>query len=230
MTCRSCAHAARGVIASIWGRTVDEFGEAAALLEPASEQLVAIEINASCPNLHARAEMFAHDARATAAVVGVVRERGPQLPLFAKLSPNVTDLVPIAEAAMGAGADGLTLVNTVLGLLIDPESRRPRLGGGGGGLSGPAIHPVALRAVHDVTRAMPGVAVIGTGGVQHGVDAVAMMLAGASAVGVGTATFADPRAPFRILDEMIAWCREHDIARVADLTGAMSEAMEDHDG
>ena len=105
------------------------------------------------------------------------------LPVFAKLSPNVTDLTTIARAAVDAGADGLTLVNTVMGLAIDAETRRPVLGGGGGGLSGPAIKPVALRAVHTVTRALPGVPVIGTGGVQSGVDAVEMLLAGASAVG-----------------------------------------------
>ena len=116
------------------------------------------------------------------------------LPVFAKLSPNVTDLTEIARAAVDAGADGLTLVNTVLALVIDAETRRPVLGGGGGGLSGPAIKPVALRAVRTVTRALPDVPVIGTGGVQTGVDAVEMLLAGASAVAVGTANFRDPRA------------------------------------
>ena len=127
-------------------------------------------------------------------------------------------------AAVEAGATSLTLVNTLLGLLIDPETRRPVLGGGGGGLSGPAIKPVALRAVHDVTRALPGVPVIGTGGVMTGTDAVEMLLAGASAVGVGTANFLDPRAPYRVLDELIDWCATHDVARVQDLIGAMEDA------
>ena len=146
------------------------------------------------------------------------------LPVFAKLSPNVTDLTEIARAAVDAGADGLTLVNTVLALVIDAETRRPVLGGGGGGLSGPAIKPVALRAVHTVTRALPGVPVIGTGGVQSGIDAVEMLLAGASAVAVGTANFRDPRAPYRVLDELVDWCTRHDVARVRDLTGALEDA------
>jgi dihydroorotate dehydrogenase (NAD+) catalytic subunit len=208
------------VIASIWGQTVEEFARAAELLEPARADLLALEVNVSCPNLHARSAMFAHDPDATrevmAAVVGATT-----LPVFAKLSPNVTDLTVIARAAVDGGAEGLTLVNTVMGLLVDAETRRPVLGGGGGGLSGPAIKPVALRAVHEVTRALPDVPVIGTGGVQSGVDAVEMMLAGASAVAVGTANFRDPRAPYRVLDELRAWCAAHDVARVRDLTGAL---------
>jgi dihydroorotate dehydrogenase (NAD+) catalytic subunit len=209
------------VIASVWGQTVDEFARAAALLVPARAELVAVEVNVSCPNLHDRAQMFAHDPEATAAAVAAVAGAGLDLPVFAKLSPNVTDLTLIARAAVAAGADGLTLVNTVMGLLIDAETRRPVLGGGGGGLSGPAIKPVALRAVHDVTRALPDTPVIGTGGVQSGVDAVEMMLAGASAVAVGTANFLDPHAPYRVLDEMRAWCAAHGVARVRDLTGQL---------
>ena len=214
---------ARGarVIVSLWGTTVEDFGRAAALLLPAREELVAIEVNVSCPNHHHRSEIFAHDPDATAAAVGAVVDAGIGLPVLAKLSPNVTDLVAIARAAVDAGAVGLTLVNTLLGLLVDAETRRPALGGGGGGLSGPAIKPVALRAVHDVTQALPGVPVIGTGGVCTGRDAVEMLLAGATAVGVGTASFLDPRAPFRVLDELEAWCVAHGIARVQDLTGAM---------
>ncbi len=216
---------ARGarVIASVWGRSVDDYADAARLLVPARDELVAVEVNASCPNLHSRAEMFAHDPVATAAVVAAVKQHGPGLPVLAKLSPNVTDLVAIARAAVDAGADGLTLVNTVMGLVVDPETRRPVLGNGGGGLSGPAIFPVAVRAVHDVSRALPNVPVVGTGGIRSGADAIAMMLAGASAVGVGTVTFADPRAPFRILDEIARWCRAHDVTRVASLTAALEE-------
>ena len=148
----------------------------------------------SCPNLQHRSEMFAHDPDATASAVRAVVDVGLGLPVFAKLSPNVTDLTLIAHAAVDAGATGLTLVNTLMGLLVDAETRRPVLGGGGGGLSGPAIKPVALRAVHDVTRALPQIPVIGTGGVQSGIDAVEMLLAGATAVSVGTASFLDPRA------------------------------------
>jgi dihydroorotate dehydrogenase (NAD+) catalytic subunit len=211
------------VIASVWGHTVDDFARATEMLGGAD--VVAIEVNASCPNLHALDEssaIWAHDPDAIRAVVAAVRG-ATSLPVFAKLSPNVTDLTNIARAAVDAGADGLTLVNTVLALVIDAETRRPVLGGGGGGLSGPAIKPVALRAVRTVTRALPGVPVIGTGGVQSGVDAVEMLLAGASAVAVGTANFRDPHAPYRVLDELIDWCARHDVTRVRDLTGALEE-------
>jgi dihydroorotate dehydrogenase (NAD+) catalytic subunit len=141
--------------------------------------------------------------------------------VFAKLSPNVTDIVEIADAALDAGATGLTLVNTVMGLLIDAETRAPVLGAGGGGVSGPPLKPVAVRAVHDIARAHPGVPIIGTGGVSSGVDAVEMLLAGAHAVGVGTATFLEPRAMLRIVDELRMWCAQHGVARVRDLTGGM---------
>jgi dihydroorotate dehydrogenase (NAD+) catalytic subunit len=204
------------VIASVWGHTVDDFARATEML--AGADVVAIEVNASCPNLHA--DIFSHDPDATREVVATVVNR-TSLPVFAKLSPNVTDLTEIARAAVEAGAEGLTLVNTVLGLVVDAETRRPVLGGGAGGLSGPAIKPVAVRAVHTVTRALPGVPVIGTGGVQSGVDAVEMLLAGASAVAVGTANFREPRAPYRVLDELCDWCARHDVARVRDLTGAL---------
>jgi dihydroorotate dehydrogenase (NAD+) catalytic subunit len=209
------------VIASIWGHTVDEFACAAELLRPARDSIVALEVNVSCPNLHCRSEMFAHSPAATASALRAVVDVGLDVPVFAKLSPNVTDLTQIAAAAVDAGATGLTLINTVMGLLIDAETRRPVLGAGGGGLSGPAIKPVALRAVYDVTRALPGVPVIGTGGVQRGVDAAEMLLAGATAVGVGTASFLDPRAPYRVLDELVEWCARHDVARVADLVGGL---------
>jgi dihydroorotate dehydrogenase (NAD+) catalytic subunit len=207
------------VIASIWGHTVDDFARATEML--ADADIIAVEVNASCPNLHA--SIFSHDPDETRAVVAAV-VRATTRPVFAKLSPNVTDLTVIARAAVDAGADGLTLVNTVLGLGIDAETRRPVLGAGGGGLSGPAIKPIALRAVHTVTRALPGVPVIGTGGVASGVDAVEMLLAGASAVAVGTATFRDPRAPQRVLEELRDWCRAHHVARVSDLTGALEHS------
>lgn len=210
------------VIASLWGRTVDDYAHGAAMLRRARDDLLAVEVNVSCPNLHHRSEMFAHHPDTTAAAVTAVTGAGLDLPVIAKLSPNVTDITEIAAAAVDAGAAVLTLVNTVMGLVVDAESRRPVLGGGGGGLSGPAIKPIALRAVHDVARALPGVPIIGTGGVASGVDAVEMMLAGASAVGVGTATFLDPRAPQRITEELRAWCERHGIARVADLTGSLS--------
>ena len=215
---------ARGarVIASIWGRSVAEFEKAALTLEAVAHRIVAVEVNLSCPNVEARADVFAHSPSATREAIGaVVDALGTNVPVFAKLSPNVTDIVEIATAARDAGATGLTLVNTVMGLMIDAGTRTPRLGAGGGGLSGTQIKTVALRAVWEVARALPGVPIIGTGGVSTGEDAVEMLLAGAHAVGVGTATFLDPRATLRIVDELRAWCARNDVARVRDLTGGM---------
>lgn len=210
------------IIVSVWGRTIEEFAAAAAPLAAVSADLLAVEANVSCPNLEDRSRMFAHHPATTAAAVDAVkRASGGGLPVFAKLSPNTSELVEVAAAALGAGAAGLTLVNTLLGLAIDAERRRPVLGAGGGGLSGPPVKHVALRAVWEVARAHPGVAIIGTGGVTTGLDAVEMMLAGASAVGVGTATFAEPRAALRIVDELAAWCSRHGVARVSDLVGAL---------
>jgi len=211
------------VIASVWGRTTEEFGRAAKLLTPARDELVAVEVNVSCPNLEDRSNMFAHSAEATAAATAAVVDADLALPVLVKLSPNVTDVRQIAGAAIGAGANALTLVNTVLGLVVDTERRRPVLGAGGGGLSGPAIKPIAVRTVYEVARAHPGVPIIGTGGVTTGADAVEMLLAGATAVGVGTATFHDPRAPLRVLDELLEWCAVHGVRTVSELTGALED-------
>jgi dihydroorotate dehydrogenase (NAD+) catalytic subunit len=215
---------ARGarVIASIWGRTVADFEAAAEKLKAVAHRVVAIEANLSCPNVEARAHVFAHAPDTTREATRVVVDAlGGAAPVFAKLSPNVTDLVEIAGAAIDGGATGLTLVNTVMGLVVDASTRAPRLGAGGGGVSGPPIKPIALRAVWEVSRAYPGTPIIGTGGVSTGEDAVEMLLAGASAVGVGTATFLDPRATLRIVDELGAWCAHNDVARVRDLIGGM---------
>ncbi len=147
------AHGAR-VIASIWGRTVAEFEKAALTLEPIASRLTAVEVNLSCPNVEARAHVFAHSAESTSSATrAVVDALGPRTAVFAKLSPNVTDLVEIATATRGAGATGLTLINTVMGLVVDAEARAPKLGAGGGGLSGTPIKAVAVRAVNDVSRA-----------------------------------------------------------------------------
>jgi dihydroorotate dehydrogenase (NAD+) catalytic subunit len=205
------------VVASIWGFTVEAYEKAATALAAAPAEVVAVEVNLSCPNVEDRRKMFAHSPDLTAQAVEATAGCGR--PRWAKLSPNVTDLVEIAGAALGAGAEALTLVNTVMGLAIDPETGRPRLGAGGGGLSGPAIRPVAVRAVHDVCLAFPTAAVVGVGGVAAGEHAVEMLLAGAAAVQVGTATFADPRAAAGVLAGLERWCRRHDVARVADLVG-----------
>lgn len=206
------------VVASIWGRSVDDFGLAADLLAGAPADVVAVEVNVSCPNLEARSQLFAHDPATTAAVLAVVSARVGR-PCWAKLSPNTDRLVEVAAAAAAAGAEAVTLVNTVLGLALDPRTLRPVLGAGGGGLSGSAIHPVAVRAVWDVRRALPGLPIVGAGGVMDGWTAAELLAAGASAVQVGTATFADPRAPAIVAADLARWCAERDIARLSDLVG-----------
>jgi dihydroorotate dehydrogenase (NAD+) catalytic subunit len=211
---------ARGarVIASIWGFTVEAYEKAAAMLSTIPlEHVVAVEVNVSCPNVEDRRRMFAHSPSATAEVVAATAAAGR--PRWAKLSPNVTDIVEIAGAAAGAGADAVTLINTVMGMAIDPDTRRPRLGAGGGGLSGPAIHPVAVRAVYDVHAAHAALPIVGVGGVRDGEGAVELLLAGASAVQVGTATFGDPRAPARVLREVGKWCERHGVRSIRELVG-----------
>ncbi len=214
------AAGARTVV-SIWGQRVEDFAKAAALLAGV-EGLTAVEVNVSCPNIEDRRRMFAHSPSATAEVVAAVGENCPQLPRWAKLSPTVADLAEIAGAALTAGAEAVTLINTVLAMSIDLEARRPLLGSGpgGGGLSGPAIHPVAVRAVFDVRSAFPDAAIVGVGGVQRGEDAVEMIMAGADAVQVGTATFRDPRAAHTVVDEIERWCARRGVRRLADLRDA----------
>ncbi len=207
------------VVASIWGFSVRDYERAAELLADAPPNVIAVEVNLSCPNVESRRSMFAHSPTATAEVVAATSAVGR--PRWAKLSPNVTDLTEIAIAALDAGADAVTLINTVMGLAIDPVTRKARLGNFGGGLSGAAIHPVAVRAVHDVYEARPDAAIIGVGGVTRAEDVVEFLLAGASAVQIGTATFRDPRATGRILRELSAWCRRHEIDRITDLIGAV---------
>jgi dihydroorotate dehydrogenase (NAD+) catalytic subunit len=205
------------VVASIWGRTVSEFAEAAEAMRGAN--VVALEVNASCPNLESRSSMFAHSALATAEIVRASKVAG--VPLWIKLSPNTPELVEIANAALDAGADALVLVNTVLGLAIDIEQRRASLGNGGGGISGPGILPVALRSVYECRAAFPDAPIVGVGGVSSGEDAVAMIMAGANAVEVGTATFADPRAPWKVQRGLARWMERHHVTRLSDIVGAV---------
>jgi len=194
------------VVVSIWGRSVAEYAEAAALVAqavPEHPNLVALEVNVSCPNVEDRSRMFSHSASATEEVLSVTQ---CGLPRWAKLSPNVPDIVEIAGGALRGGAEGLTLTNTLLGLALDLTSGRPFLGAGGGGLSGAVVHPVAVRAVWECRAAFPSAAIIGVGGTSSAQDAVEFLMAGADAVQVGTATFRDPRAPWKILADVEKWC------------------------
>jgi dihydroorotate dehydrogenase (NAD+) catalytic subunit len=207
------------VIASIWGTSVEDYEKAAALL--AGAPLLAVEVNLSCPNTHAGRAVFAHDPVATEEAMAASAACG--LPRWAQLSPHATDLRPIAEAAVRGGAEAVTLVNTVMGMAVDPTTRRYRLGSGanGGGLSGAAIHPVAVRAVHDVHAAFPDLPIVGVGGVIDGETAAELLLVGASAVQVGTATFADPRAPGQVLAGLEKWLRKQGERRVSDVIGSV---------
>ena len=207
------------IVASIWGRSVDEYRTAAEMLVPVAQHLTAVEVNVSCPNVEDRDRMFAHSAEATHDALAATEAVG--VPRWAKLSPNIADVVPIAAAAQRGGAEAVTVANTMIGLAIDIENRRPRLGKGRGGLSGPAIRPIAVRAVNDVANALPDLPVIGCGGITNGADAIEFIMAGACAVQVGTATFADPRAVVRIRAEIDRWCFMHGVTHLRSLVGAL---------
>jgi dihydroorotate dehydrogenase (NAD+) catalytic subunit len=207
------AAAGARVVVSIWGRSIADYRRAARVVADAGATngagaaIVALEVNVSCPNVEDRSRMFAHSASATRDVLAAT-ECG--LPRWAKLSPNVPDIVEIAAGALDGGADGLTLVNTLFGLVLDTGTGRPVLGAGGGGLSGAPVHPVAVRAVWECRESFPSVPIVGVGGISRGLDAVELLMAGADAVQVGTATFRDPRAPWKVLRQLARWCdRRH---------------------
>jgi dihydroorotate dehydrogenase (NAD+) catalytic subunit len=209
------------VIASIAGNTVDEFVRVADKLRTGGRRIAAVELNISCPNLEDRNMMFAHSVKGTSTVVTEVKAALKRVPVFPKLSPNVTSLLEIADAAIEAGADGLSLVNTVFGMSIDVRTRRPKLAGTIGGLSGPAIHPVAVRAVHEVHRAFPHVPLIGQGGITDTDSALQLIMAGASAVAVGTANFVNPRTSLELVDGLSQFGNEQGIASIGELVGAV---------
>jgi dihydroorotate dehydrogenase (NAD+) catalytic subunit len=207
------------VVVSIAGGTADEYIRLAQKLRH-STAVSAIEVNISCPNVEDRGQVFACDPLASSTVVeGVRRNSAPGVPVFAKLSPDVTDIVAIARACVDAGADGLSMINTLLGVVIDTDTMLPHLGGTTGGLSGPAIRPVAVRAVWQVHSAMPDVPIIGMGGIRTGLDAFEFILAGAAAVQVGTTIFNDPSAPIRVTRELQQALGDRGFARMADAIG-----------
>jgi dihydroorotate dehydrogenase (NAD+) catalytic subunit len=204
------------IVASIWGRTVEEYRQAAELLAPHAHRIAALEVNLSCPNLEGRGGIIAHDPVMSANVIAACADTG--LPMWAKLSPNTDRLITIAESVVEAGAEALTLTNTLLGMLLNTETAQPVLGNGGGGVSGRAMFPVALRAVFDVRKALPQIPIVGVGGIASGNDAIAMMQAGAHAVQVGTASFARPDAAMKILNEMHVWMRKQGVSQWSEIT------------
>jgi len=209
---------ARAVV-SIAGGSVEDYAYLARRLRGA-RGVTAIEVNISCPNVADRGQVFACDPFAAAEVVAAVREATTtSLPVFAKLSPDVTDIVAVAASCVDAGADGLSMINTLLGMALDLDTMRPVLAGVTGGLSGPAVRPVAVRCIWQVHAAMPDVPIIGMGGVRNGLDALELVLAGASAVAVGTAVFNDPNAPLRVLRGLAAALVDRGFDRLSDAVG-----------
>ncbi len=203
------------VIASIAGRSVEEYLQVTMDVRQVPN-VVAIEANISCPNVERRNLVFACYPDLAAEVIGAI-SRITSLPVFAKLTADTTNIVEVAEACMRAGAHGLSLINTLLGMAIDVERHRPKLGAITGGLSGPAIRPVAVRCIWQVSRALPGVPIIGIGGVTNARDAIELMMAGAWAVEVGTANFFDPSATIQIADGVLEFLRTHGLASPAEL-------------
>ena len=181
--------------------------------------IAALEVNISCPNVNQGGSAFGADPAAAAAVTAAVR-RVTGLPLIVKLTPNVSDIIPVARAVEAAGADALSLINTLFGMRIDIERRRPALGGVTGGLSGPAILPVALYHVHRAARAV-SIPVIGLGGISSACDAIEFMLAGAAAVQIGTATFVEPGTVRAVTAGLEAYCLRHGLARASSITGRL---------
>ncbi len=205
------------IIANISGNTPEEYGEMCAKLSAAGVDM--IEVNISCPNVKAGGLAYGTKPEMAAEVTKIAK-RHATVPIMVKLSPNVTDITEIARAVEGAGADAISLINTIRGMVIDVNTRRPVLKMNTGGLSGPAILPVAVRMVWEVANAVK-VPILGMGGISTGADAAQMLLAGATAVAVGAATFSDPYAPLRILEELEAICDRQGVKSVTELTGAV---------
>jgi dihydroorotate dehydrogenase (NAD+) catalytic subunit len=206
------------VIANIFGNATEDYVEVARVLEGA-EGLAGYELNVSCPNTRHGGIYFSNDPELLAEVVGAVKHVARR-PVIVKLSPNVAQIEPLAKAAEAAGADAISLVNTFIALAIDARTRRPRIGAGFGGLSGPAIKPIALRMVYQAAKAVK-IPVIGIGGIATGEDAAEFLIAGAQAVEVGTATFLDPSSPVRVARELAEFIREQKIKHVSELVGTL---------
>ena len=206
------------IIANIAGASIEECAELASLINPSAVDMV--ELNISCPNVKQGGAAFGTDCNVAAAVTAAVKKELPDKPLMVKLSPNVTSITDIAKAVEAAGADARSLINTLLGMRIDIKTRRPILRNNVGGLSGPAVFPVAVRMVWQTANAVK-IPVIGMGGISTWEDAVEMMMAGASAVQVGAAIFADPYAPVKMIDGLEKYCEDNGIANISEIVGTV---------
>ena len=206
------------IVPNVFGYTIDEYIEAIKILEE-GEGIHAYELNISCPNVKAGGESFANDSRQAAAVTEAVKSAASR-PVIVKMSPNVTDVAAVARAVESAGADALSLINTAVGMAIDINTRRPRLAYKTGGLSGPAIKPIAVRCVFQASRAVK-IPLVGIGGIATTEDALEFIIAGASAVQVGTANFYDPSASMKIVDGLADYCRQNDLASINELVGSV---------
>jgi dihydroorotate dehydrogenase (NAD+) catalytic subunit len=211
------------VIVNVFGATVNEYIAVIERLNQA-EGIAAYELNVSCPNVHAGGMAFGADPGSLEYLVGRAKANSRR-PLIVKLSPNVTSIAQMAKISAAAGADAISLTNTFLAMCINAETRRPELSNVTGGLSGPAIKPIALRMVYEASRAVT-IPILGMGGITTAEDAVEFLLAGATAVQIGTASYADPRAVERLANELESWCRSHQVERVANLTGALEVPRE----
>ena len=206
------------VIVNIWGTTLEEYGEVAAILD-AADGVHALEINISCPNVKEGGIAFGTNVDTAASVMRMVR-KNTRLPVIPKLSPNVPNIADFAKTAEDCGCDAISLINTLPAMVIDIETRRPVLTNTVGGLSGPAIHPVAVKLVWEAAAAV-NIPVIAMGGIQNATDAIEFVLAGASAVAVGTANFVDPMTPLTVIDGIVDYMRRHEVQRFTDLVGAL---------
>ena len=206
------------VFANVFGYTREDYERTIEILND-GEGIAAYELNVSCPNTTSGGLQFGSDPRSLDEVVTTAK-RAARRPLIVKLSPNVTSIAQMAHIAQEAGADAISLINTFIAMAIDPDTRKPRIANVTAGLSGPAIKPIALRMVYDAAHAV-NIPVIGMGGISTAADVVEFMLAGATAVQIGTASYWDPCATEKIVDELQRWCQDHHITRLADLTGGM---------
>ncbi|NMA42861.1 MAG: dihydroorotate dehydrogenase [Oligosphaeraceae bacterium] len=207
------------VIVNIWGRSIEQYAEVAAGLEEERQGIAALEINISCPNIKEGGIAFGTDLKLAAKVVAAVRKVS-SLPLITKLSPNVSNIGDFAKCAVDAGSDMVSLINTMPGMAIDLESRRPLLANVSGGYSGPGIKPIALRMVHEARKAIKA-PIIGMGGISNGRDALEFMVAGADAVAVGTAIFANPQCLLQIPQEMEQWLDRQGIKKVSEISNSL---------